>query len=189
MIENLPRTLRGKPFTYREACGAGLTQYSIRKLLHAGVIGRLERGLYQAVDQDASDEELFRRAVKRVGTPAVVCLLSALSFYELTDTIPKQVWLMVSKEKRVKSRSVKLYRARDPQWKVGVVSKDGYSITSLERTIVDALTLKTMISPRLGVDALKVAISEQKTSPSRVLAAATELGVKHRVIPYIEALS
>jgi hypothetical protein len=96
---------------------------------------------------------------------------------------------MVPKEKRVKSSSIKLYRARDPQWKIGVVSKDGYSITSLERTIIDALTLKALVSPRFGVDALKTAISSKKTSTNKILQIATDFGVKHRVLPYIEALS
>lgn len=188
-MKNLPKTLQGKPFTYQEACKKGLSQYSIRKLLELGVIERLEHGLYRSTGEDLSDEELYRRAVKRVGAPAVVCLLSALSHYELTDAIPKQVWLMVPKEKRVKSSSVKLYRARDPQWEIGIVSKGGYSITSLERTIVDALTLRALVSPRLGVDALKLAISSKRTSTSRVLHIASALGVKHRVLPYIEALS
>jgi predicted transcriptional regulator of viral defense system len=189
MIDSLPKTLLGKAFTFKEACNKGLTQYAIQKLLASGVIQKLERGLYSSVDEDLSDEEDYRRAVKRVGKPAVVCLLSALSYYELTDTIPRQVWLMVPKEKRVKSKSVKLYRARAPQWKVGILSKEGYSITSIERTIVDALTLKTLLSPRMGVDALKTAIASKKTSANRVLQIASELGVKHRVLPYIEALS
>jgi len=190
MIErSLPKSIQGKPFTYKEACKKGLTQYAIQKLLEAGVIERLERGLYRSVDEDLSDEELYRRATKRVGKPAVICLLSALSYYELTDNIPKQVWLMVPKEKRVKSSRVKLYRARNPQWKVGIVTKDGYSITSLERTIVDALTLKALLSPRLGVDALKSAIARKNTSANKVLQTATQLGAKHRVLPYVEALS
>jgi hypothetical protein len=79
--------------------------------------------------------------------------------------------------------------SRSPQWKIGVVSKDGYSITSLERTIVDALTLRALVSPRMGVDALKAAISSKKTSANKVLQIATELGVKHRVLSYIEALA
>lgn len=189
MTTALPKTLQGNPFTYSEACNQGLTQYAIQKLLDAGVIQRIERGLYRSVEEDLSDDELYRCAIKRVGEPAVVCLLSALSFYELTDTIPKQVWLMVPKEKRVKSTSVKLYRARNPRWKVGIVTKDGYSITSLERTIVDALTLKVLVSPRLGIDALKSAVRNKRTSANKVLQIAANLGVKHRVLPYIEALS
>jgi predicted transcriptional regulator of viral defense system len=189
MREVLPKLLQGKQFTYKEACRHGLTQYAVQKLLESGKIERLERGLYRSIEEDLSNEELYRRAVKRVGKPAVVCLLSALSHYELTDIIPKQIWLMVPKEKRVKSASVRLYRAREPNWKVGIVSKDGYSITSLERTIVDALTLKALVPPGLGVDAFKTAISSRKTSAHKVLDIAAELGVKHRILPYAEALS
>lgn len=188
-MRTLPKTLQGQPFTYQEACKEGLSQYSIRRFMELGVIERLEHGLYTSTDRDLSDEELYRRAVKRVGKPAVVCLFSALSYYELTDAIPKAVWLMVPKDKRVKSSSVKLYRARDPRWKVGIVSKEGFSITSLERTIVDALTRKALISPRLGIDALKTAISNRETSANKILQIASDLGVKHRVLPYIEALS
>ena len=185
----LPKQLCGKQFTYQEACSQGLTQYAIRKLLQAATIERLEHGLYHSIGEDISDDELYRRAIKRVGEPAAVCLLSALSHYELTDTIPKQVWLMVPTEKRTKSQSVKLYRARDPKWKIGIVSQDGYSITTIERTIVDSLTLKTLISPRFGIDALKIAIFSKQTSANKVLDMSNSLGVKHRILPYIEALS
>jgi predicted transcriptional regulator of viral defense system len=186
---SVPKPLQGKPFTYNEARNKGLTQYAVQKLLDAGIIERIEHGLYRSMDVDLSDEEIYRHAIKRVGKPAVVCLLSALSYYELTDVIPKQVWLMVPKEKRIKSSSVKLYRASDPSWKVGIESKNGYSITSIERTIVDALTLKALVPNRLGIDALKSAISNKKTSANKVLKIASDLGVKHRVLPYIEALS
>ncbi len=189
MSKSLPRALQEKPFTYQEACRKGLTQYALGKLLDSGVIERINRGLYCPTEQDLSEETLYRRAIKRIGKPAVVCLLSALSHYELTDSIPKQVWLMVPKEKRIKSSSVKLYRARNPQWKIGIIAKGGYSITSLERTIVDAVTLKALISPRLGIDALKIAIVSKKTSASKVLQMADRLSVKHRVLPYVEALS
>lgn len=188
-MNELPKPIRRRPFTYQEACFYGLTQYTISKLIKTGIIERLEHGLYRSIGEDLSDEELYRRAIKKVGEPAVVCLLSALSHYELTDTIPKQVWLMVPTKKRIKSASVKLYRARDPQWKIGVVALDGYSITSLERTIVDSLTLKVLISPRLGIDALKLAISTKKTKTNKILEISNALGVKHRVLPYLEALS
>lgn len=118
MTSNLPSRLKKAPFTFKEALAAGLTQYRLKLLLSSEEIERIERGLYTAAYQEPSEETLFVRATKRVGTPAVVCLLSALTHYELTDAIPKQVWLMVPKEKRVKSALIKLYRARDPMWRL-----------------------------------------------------------------------
>lgn len=189
MTDALPEKLHSEPFTYKEASEVGLTQYAVMKLLESGVIERIEHGLYQATNTDITEEEQYIRAIKKVGEPSAVCLLSALSHYGLTDTIPKKVWLMVDDHKRVKSGYIKLYRARDPKWNVGIISPDGYPITSLERTIVDSLTHTRLVSARAGIDALKQAIREKKSTANKILSVADILGVKHRVLPYVEALS
>ena len=188
MPKTLPKSLRNRPFTYRDARKHGITPYAISSYLAEGVAERVERGLYRATGGDLTEEDLYRQATMRAGEPAVVCLLSALSHYELTDTIPKRVWLMVEASKRIRSENIRLYRARDPRWKIGVIAKDGFSITSIERTIVDALSLKALLPVRLGIDALKKAIATKKTTASKVMYIADDLGVKHRVLPYIEAV-
>lgn len=81
-----------------------------------------------------------------------------------------------------------LDRARDSMRKGGFASHGGYSITTIERTIMDALTLKVIISPRIGFDALKRAIATKKTTATKVLNLASAMGVHHRVVPYVEAL-
>ena len=149
----------------------------------------IERGLYRAVGTNLSEKELYQRAIMKVGKPSAVCPLSALSYYELTDTIPKQVWVTVPPERRTQSHNVKLYRARNPKWKVGISTQDGYSITTIERTLVDCLTHKALLAPRVGIDALKKAINEKKTSVSKIIEMSNSLGVKHRILAYIEALS
>jgi len=50
------------------------------------------------------------------------------------------------------------------------------SITSIERTIVDSLTSKSLVSPRLGIEALKRAIFEKKTPEFRVGTPKTDFG-------------
>ena len=188
MIITLPKYLQNKPFTYQEARERGINQYAIRSLIACGALERIERGLYRVTGNDTSDEELYRRATKRAGESATVCLLSALSHYELIDEIPKQVWLMMEAKKRVKSASIRLYRARNPRWGVGIVSKNGYSITSVERTVVEALSLKAVLPIRVGIDALKRAIATKRTTAAKVLSVADGLGVKHRILSYIEAI-
>lgn len=189
MTKTFPKALRGKPFTYREATSLGLTQYAMRRLLATEVIERIERGIYRTVGHDVSESELFRRAIKKIGEPSAVCLLSALSYYHLTDIIPDRVWLMVPAKTRTTSKNIRLYRARDPQWQIGVIVEDGYSITSVERTLVDSLTSKSILPVRIGLDALKRAVSEKQTSISKVINMSKSLGVLHRIIPYVDALS
>jgi len=187
-MKELPKKLQGRPFTYSEARQCGLTQYRLNYLLKQNEIERIERGLYQETGIDFSDEELFKQATKLISSKSAVCLLSVLSYYELTDIIPKKVWLMVPASKRTNHNNIKLFRTNKPNWNIGVISKRGFKITSIERTIVDCLTNKSVISVRLGIDALKLAIQDKKTTVTKVLNMAVALKVKHRILPYLEVL-
>lgn len=188
-MDNLPILLSKKPFTYQEACEHGLTQYMLRKLIEASLLERVEHGVYCATGHDWSDEEQYKRAVNKTGQPSAICLISALSYYDLTDTIPRKVWVMLDAKRRVKSDYIKPYRARDPKWAVGIDSHDDYSVTNLERTIVDSLTHSKLVPARLGIDALKLALREEKTTVGAILKMADLLGVRHRILKYVEALS
>lgn len=188
-MHKLPKKLQNRPFTYTEATESGLSQYQLNCLLKQDEIERVERGLYQATGIDFSDEELFKQATKLISSKSAVCLLSALSYYQLTDIIPKKVWLMVPASKRTKHNSVKLFRTNKPNWNTGIVSERGFKITSVERTIIDCLTNKSVISVRVGIDALKLAIQTKHTTGTKILNMADALNVKHRVLPYLEVLA
>jgi predicted transcriptional regulator of viral defense system len=188
MDNELPKRLQNGLFTYAQALQSGLNQYSINEFIKEGVLERVERGIYCATTTDIAEEDEFAGASSQFGELSAICLLSALSFYELTDIVPKQVWLMVPFKKRTKSSRYKFYRCRNPQWTVGIAKRRGYSITSIERTLVESMMLPSVLSRRIGIDALKQAIASGKTSPKKILAMATALGVKHRVQAYIEVL-
>lgn len=185
----LPKTLQHTPFTYSKAIDSGLTQRTLRKLLSAGVIERVERGVYRSTDAPNSSDDELHAATLLAGTPSAICLLSALSSYQLTDRIPKATWIMVESNVRRTSKLIRVYRAREPMWKIGIDNPSGYSITSLDRTIVDCLCLPKLLGTRTGLDALKLALNEKKTTPKRIIEMSARLNVQHRVLPYIEALT
>lgn len=176
-----------RPFSYQEALQRGLSRRTLQRLLKEERIERIERGLYRAVGEEVG-EDAFRAATALVGEPSAICLLSALSEYNLTDIIPRNTWVMVPAPKRSTSARLRLVRKRTPHWNVGVVRKTGYSITSVERTIVD-----TMLSVEPGLDeglaALKKALRQKLTSPARIAETAQKLGVYERLLPYLRALS
>jgi predicted transcriptional regulator of viral defense system len=177
------------PFSLQQANQHGLTFYEIKKLVEQGTLEQLARGIYRTPQADYSEEDQFRSACLRIGEPSSVCLLSALSFYHLTDLIPKQTWLLVPNERRTTQRDIKLFRIRDPQWSVGLDAQKGYRITSIERTIVDSLVYKRFLGTQTGIIALKSALAEKQTNLSKVFDMAKSLHVEHRIIPYIEVLS
>lgn len=107
-IYSLPKSLRKSPFTFREALTRGVTRHALRRLLESGVIERVSRGIYPCIDADIPEEEQFRRAIKIISEPSAVCLLSALSYLHLTDSIPDRVWVMVPVYKRTRSDDIHL---------------------------------------------------------------------------------
>lgn len=177
------------PFSPGDIESLGITPAQLNHLLEAEIVHRLSRGVYILSGADLSDEGQFRAATMRINGPSAICLISALAFYGLTDQIPKKVWLLVPEDKHSAHKDIRLLRSRNPKWKIGIESQKGYKISSIERSIVDALAMKRIIGVSIGVTALKTALKEKKTTIDKVLKMATRLGVDHRVMGYIEALS
>ena len=188
-LKRLQSHFADSPFSPDDLKELGVTPTELNQLLEAESVHRLSRGVYVLSGTDLSDEAQFQAATMRIDGPSAVCLLSALVFYGLIDEIPKKVWLLVPEDKHSANKDIRLLRSRNPIWKVGIDSHKGYKITNIERSIVDALSMKRIVGITVGVSALKRALKEKKTTLGKVLKLATQLGVDHRVMSYIEALS
>jgi predicted transcriptional regulator of viral defense system len=185
----IPVQLQNVPFSAEQAESYGITRHYLRKMIEEGILEALCRGIYRVPQTDYSEEDQFRSACLRMGKPSAICLISALSFYHLIDSIPNRVWVMVPYEKKTQYSDIKVLRVRTPRWKVGISTADAYRITSLERSIIDAFVHKRVIGSQIGIEALKTAVRQKKTSFGKILEVAKTLEVDHRIRPYIEALS
>ena len=188
-MRKIPTKLKKRPFTYQQAVAEGLNLRSFRKLVADGAFEQVARGVYLPSKPDYSEEDQYRVATLIVGTPSSICLISALSHYDLTDIIPKKTWIMVPNTKRSQSTELKLQRLRNPDWQIGIAKCDGYSITTIERTVVDAICAKAKIGTQVAVEALRKSTQSKQTTLSKIMNTAKQLGVLHRILPYIEALS
>lgn len=176
------------PITTKELERQGISRNEIQGLVQAEKILRIGRGVYQLSEVELSDENQYRAATKRIKGPTAVCLLSALAHYNLTDEIPKRVWLLVDANRKSYLKDVRLFRSHKPRWKVGIMEAEGYRITTLERTIVDAILYQHKLGT-LGTDALKKALSAKQTTASKIMEMAERLGVAERVLPYLQVLA
>jgi len=188
-MNKVPLGLRDKPFTFNQALESGLTRRQLKGLVLAGEVEQLARGMYRAAQADVSEEDQFRVASLRVGKPSAICLVSALAHHHLTDTIPKKTWIMVPISKRTTARDLKVFRTRNPDWEIGIEERDGYAITSVERTLVDCLMYRTRVGTRIGVEGLRRALESKQTTLGKVMDMAVKLKSDHRIRPYIEALA
>lgn len=188
MDASLPKELSKQPFSLKDALNMGLSRSELKRLQEEGVVQKLARGLYAPMTEDWTEEDEFRAATTLVGEPSAICLFSALSFYHLTDLIPNQTWIMVPAHKRSQYENLRLFRCRDPRWKIGIKKENGYYITSIERTIVDSLRYQRLIGTNTATEALRQSVEEEKVKVQDLWEMSKHLKSLHRTRPYLEML-
>lgn len=185
---NLPKELKNRLFTSDEAKGYGISQYYLNLMLSDGSLERLGRGIYRTNTGDISNEEMFAMATIWLGYPSAVCLLSALSYFNLSDEIPKKVWMMVDHSKMSHRHDLRLVRLRNPHWEIGIKKTKQFWISSVARTIIDIFMHPQIVSTTMAVQALKQAVKERQASAKEIYDMSLALGINQRILPYLEML-
>jgi len=195
-MKKLQPKLRGQAIvSARTAYSQGISKSTLTRMVRDNRLERIHRGVYRLASDDDVDvggsdiESSYIVATLRCGSPSAICLLSALEHYQVTDRISKQTWILVPQSKRVVSKSLKLIRARNPHWEIGIKKGKKYWITTLERTLVDCLIYREKLGSQTAIEALRNALSQKKVKLGDIYDMAKKLKVDHRVAAYIEALS
>ncbi|OFZ26736.1 MAG: hypothetical protein A2381_17250 [Bdellovibrionales bacterium RIFOXYB1_FULL_37_110] len=178
--ENLGK-INKATFTFKDAKSVGLDYYDLKVLEMNGELCKVKRGIYQKESFNSFDNESFHNALAYLGDPSAICLLSAFYYYGLTDEIPNQVWVYVPITKYSHVENYKVIRKRDPKWNIGITNEDGFSITDINRTVIDALSDKKHVTDFESVKIARVALAEKKTSFDKLIQMAKKLGVYDRV--------
>lgn len=151
-------------FTSEEAKKLGVSAASLAYYVKTGELERLARGVYKGVNAPSIDnfqwEDLIT-AVKQTKS-GVVCLISALALYELTDEIPRQHWIAIPNSTRHRApRSVRVVRMRNMSLGKTHIKIDNIIIPIFdrERTIIDAFKY---LSKEIAIKALKIALTKRK---------------------------
>src|SRR5574340_720314 len=119
----------------------GLPRVSLTRLVRQGALTRVGRGLYALPDRSASEHAALAE-VARIHPRAIVCLLSALRFHDLTTQSPFDVWLAIpnkARAPRIDYPPLRIVRFSDPLLIEGVEEHmiDGVPvrITGIARTV------------------------------------------------------
>jgi predicted transcriptional regulator of viral defense system len=182
----------------------GITAATIVRMREKGLILQLSRGLYQLPGVTLDVNHSLAEATKLV-PKGVVCLVSALSFHGLTDTIPPSVWMAIgSKDRRpaVTHPRLQIVRFRDKMLTEGieepVIEGVTVRICNIARTIVDlfyhADRQHRWYGSKLGFDqaiqGMKEALRQRKTTPAAIARFAAEAGIWEKVVqPRLEVLT
>ena len=186
---------RGGTLRTGEVLDAGIHPATLYRLVGEGQITRLARGLYRLASAvEFSEPDLAVVAVKAPN--AVVCLVSALAFHELTTQVPHTVQLAVPRGKyaalRLRSPPVTVYRFDPATFGQGVETHelDGtvIRIYGVARTLVDCFKYRNKNGLDVAVEALRFARSRKQVTNQEILRFARLLRQERVMGPYLEAV-
>lgn len=151
-------------FRASDAKELGVSSSLLAYYVKQGLIERVARGVYRkpgvTPDVDFMWEDLVVTANSI--SNGVVCLISALSVYELTEEIPRKHWIAIPNATTApKRKNIKAVRMRDIDTDVTTISLGGENIKifTKERTLVDAFRF---LSKEVAIKALRQAIKGDK---------------------------
>lgn len=148
-------------FTSKEAKILGIHPALLSYYVKKGKLKRLRRGLYQSLEYSSSEFQWTDLMEAVYGVHGgVICLISALAIYGLTEEIPRQHWIGVRHgTDAVGGSELKIVRFRNLDLGKTTIELDGVivPIFDRERTIVDAFRL---LSKEIAIKALKMALAQ-----------------------------
>jgi predicted transcriptional regulator of viral defense system len=172
----------------------GIPRSRLYRLLALGLVERQARGLYTASDHAPTAEHALAQVARRV-PEAIVCLLSALRFHELTTQLPNQVWVALSakaRKPRFEYPPLKVVRFSGRALTRGVethrIEGVDVRITSPGKTIADCFKYRHKIGLDVALEALREAWRERRVTIDQIDQFARICRVERVMRPYIEAL-
>jgi predicted transcriptional regulator of viral defense system len=186
-----------------EFTDAGITATTVSRLKDKGLITQLGRGLYQLPDASLDANHSLAEAAKRVPN-GVVCLVSALAFHELTDTIPSRVWMAIGpkdRQPRVEAPRLQIVRFKPDLLRAGVemhtIEAVPVKFYSAAKTVVDLFRYRQRAGVRyrhspglnLAIEGLREALRTRKATPAKIAKHAEEAGIWKIIRPYVEAMT
>ena len=173
----------------------GITAATIGRMVRGGDVIRLARGLYQLTDAPLDANHSLAEAAKRVPR-GVVCLVSALAYHELTDQLPRAVWMAIGtrdwmpKEGRPAMRIVRFTDALLTDDVITVhIENVPVKVFGVAKTIADCFRHRRKIGQTVALEGLQKALRQRKASPAEIARHAERGGVTTVVRPYLEALT
>ncbi len=185
----------GPVFRAAEAREAGLSWRDLYELRDAGDLITLSRGVYQLAER-AGGEAIDFVTVSHRAPGGMICLDSALAYWDLTDHVPTQVHLAVRKGATrpvIDYPPTAVHVFNDRTFDIGRVRVDvgdgnGFWITDRERTIVDAHRLRHQVGADAAAHALRRYLRRRDAQLPRLLEYARELGIERSLVADLQLL-
>lgn len=176
-----------------EAIGLGISYETLYGLRDSGELEQLERGLYRLQNSDHENPDLIIASKKQ--PEGVICLISALSFHDITTQIPRRVDIAIKAKvwpTKIDHPPVEYYYFSPASHQAGVEEHhiDGVAVKvySREKTIADCFKFRSRLGTDVCTEAIELYKEQQKPNISKIMEYARIDRVQNVIKPYLESL-
>lgn len=185
---------RPQGVTTRELIAAGIHSQVLSRLVEAGELERVVRGVYRLPEQSVTEHHSL--ALVSAAVPqATVCLLSALQFHGLGTQLPWEVWIALDRRARrpvLKFPPLRVFRFTGTALTRGVESHriEGQNVRvySVAKSIADCFKYRNKIGLDVALEALREAWRTRRLTMDELDRYARICRVERVMRPYLEML-
>ncbi|MBB4843062.1 putative transcriptional regulator of viral defense system [Paucibacter oligotrophus] len=178
----------------RDLAPLGIPRVTLTRAVQAGQLERVSRGLYGLMARPVSAHGTLAEVACRV-PKGVVCLLSALSFHELTTQSPFEVWLAIANKAatpKLDYPPLRLLRFSGPALAEGVEEHvvDGVTVrvTSVAKTVADCFKYRNKIGLDVALEALREGWHAKRFTSDEIWHCAKVDRMAKVMRPYLDSL-
>jgi predicted transcriptional regulator of viral defense system len=179
----------------RDLARRSLPTIALTRLVAAGKLERVARGVYSLPGRALSEHRSLAEACLRV-PQGVVCLLSALRVHGIGTQAPFEVWLAIPHHfptPRLDQPSLRVVRMSGAALTDGVerVTVDGVAVPvfGIEKTVADCFKYRNKIGLDVALEALRDAWSQGRLRMDVLWHCATVDRVANVMRPYLESIA
>jgi len=197
--ENYPRykkifAAEGGMLRAAAAVELGVPKHIIYQMVKTGALVREAPGIYRLADGEPPGNPDLVQVSLRVPR-AVICLISALYYHNLTTQIPHQVYFALPRDVKTPKLDyppIRVFHFSDESYEAGIEKPlvDGLpvKIYNREKTIADCFKFREKIGAEIAIEALKDYLKQPRPDLQAVLQYARINRVEKVMRPYLEAL-
>jgi len=174
-------------FTAEDAEKQGIPRHALAYLVKKGTLERIYPGAYRFSQYEPEVEFQWENLALVAGSipDGVICLISALCYYDLTDQIMREVWIAVPHEsyppKRPNTRIVRMRNAKLGKIEIAL-GEYNIHIFDRERCVVDAFRY---LSKEIAIKAIQRYFQSTKHKPDPKKLGAYAKTLRVNITPYI----
>lgn len=172
----------------------GISRNYLYRLHKEGQLRKNARGLYSLPEHTISEHSSLAEIAKQV-PHAVVCLISALSFHEVTTQIPHEIWLAVPRgawRPDISYPPINLTYVSGEAYSMGIkehnINGVIVKIYSPAKTVADCFKFRNKVGLDIAIEALKEVWRSRKATMDELVGAAKINRVSRIIRPYLEAI-